>query len=115
MEIKTTLKPGRNGTRKLTKEYGDQLICVRYRYDKQKGKRYKTIELIIDEQDWQPGTCIQADKIVKLKIGFGETQLRELIKQANGYWNINEKCWEISYQKAMELGLENRIVDEFGL
>ena len=34
MEIKATLAPGQNGTKRLLKEYGDQLVCVRYRYDK---------------------------------------------------------------------------------
>jgi hypothetical protein len=52
MEVKVTLKPGQNGTKHLVEQYGDQLICVRYRYDKVKRKRYKTIELIIDEQAW---------------------------------------------------------------
>ena len=30
MEVKSTLLPGVNGTRSLFKEYGDQLVCVRY-------------------------------------------------------------------------------------
>jgi len=40
--IGTTLRPGQKGTRELLKSYGDQLVCVRYRYDKTRGKRYKT-------------------------------------------------------------------------
>lgn len=55
MEVKVTLKPGQNGTKHLVEHYGDQLVCVRYRYDKVKRKRYKTIELIIDEQAWIEG------------------------------------------------------------
>ena len=27
------LKPGQKGTKKLTAEYGDRPVCVRYRYD----------------------------------------------------------------------------------
>jgi hypothetical protein len=50
-EVRTTLAPGQNGTKRLLRQYGDQLVCVRYRYDKLRGKRLKTIELIIDEQD----------------------------------------------------------------
>ena len=34
MEIKRTLLPGQAGTRELLRRYGDQLVCVRYRYDK---------------------------------------------------------------------------------
>lgn len=54
MKVKSTLTPGQKGTKQLTKEYGEQLICVRYRYDSSRLKRYKTVELIVDEQDWAP-------------------------------------------------------------
>jgi hypothetical protein len=54
MKVKSTLAPGRKGTKQLTEQYGDQLVCVRYRYDEVKQKRYKTVELIVDEQDWTP-------------------------------------------------------------
>jgi hypothetical protein len=43
MEVKATLAPGQNGTKQLLKQYGDQLICVRYRYNKARQKRFKTI------------------------------------------------------------------------
>lgn len=33
MKIRTVIKPGQRGTKSLVKEYGNQLICVRYRYD----------------------------------------------------------------------------------
>ena len=42
MDVKATLLPGANGTKALLREYGDQLVCVRYRYDNKKHKRYKT-------------------------------------------------------------------------
>ena len=31
MDVKATLAPGQNGTKKLLKQYGDQLVSVRYR------------------------------------------------------------------------------------
>lgn len=54
MKVKSTLSPGSKGAKQLTEQYGDQLICVRYRYDETKQKRYKTVELIVDEQEWAP-------------------------------------------------------------
>jgi len=39
MQIKSTLKPGQNGTKQYLKQYGKQLACVHYRYDKQWQKR----------------------------------------------------------------------------
>jgi hypothetical protein len=38
-----------NGTKRLTEQYGDRLIRVRYRHDQQSGKRYTTVDLVEDE------------------------------------------------------------------
>jgi hypothetical protein len=46
MRIRLTLKPGQEGTKQLTEKYGASLVCIRYRYDKKRGKRWKTVELI---------------------------------------------------------------------
>ena len=54
MIVRQKLSPGQRGTKKLLKTYGDQLVCVRYRCDAQRKKRFKTVELVIDEGDWQP-------------------------------------------------------------
>lgn len=111
MEVKATLAPGQNGTKLLLKEYGDQLVCVRYRYDKARQKRLKTVELIIDERDWIPGVTIPTDKLVGVKIGFGETELRERVKKSGGYWNPEKKSWMLSFHKVLQMGLERRMVD----
>ncbi len=47
------LKLGQKGTKRLLAEYGDRLICVRYRYDAQRKKRFKTVELLVAERDWE--------------------------------------------------------------
>ena len=33
MRVRLLLKPGQKGTKQLLTQYGDRLICVRYRYD----------------------------------------------------------------------------------
>lgn len=111
MDVKATLAPGQNGTKRLLKKYGDQLVCVRYRYDKARQKRFKTIELIIDEQDWIQGVTIPADRRVLIEIGYGETELREKVKQAGGFWNPEKRAWLLSYHKVLQMGLERRMVD----
>ncbi len=112
MEIRATLLPGQNGTKQLLKKYGDQLVCVRYRYDKERRKRFKTIELVVDEQDWIPGVTIPADKLVLVRVGFGEMELRERIKAEGGFWYAEKKAWQLSYRKVLELGVERRILDK---
>ena len=54
MEIKATMKPGQNGTKRYMEKYGDRLLCVRYRYDKPKGRRFTTVELIEEDARWAP-------------------------------------------------------------
>lgn len=49
MRTRLTLIPGQNGTKSLLERYGDRLVCVRYRYDEKKEKRYKNVELIFEE------------------------------------------------------------------
>ena len=56
MKVKRILHPGQPGTKKLVKRYGDNMLCVRYRYDENKMMMYKTIEIIIDEKPWQGKT-----------------------------------------------------------
>lgn len=112
MDVKATLSPGANGTKALLKKYGDQLVCVRYRYDKQRHKRLKTVELIVEEKDWHPGTVSYPDRRVYLRIAYGEAELRELIKRHGGYWSPEKKAWHLSYRKVVELGLEKRMMDE---
>ena len=38
----------------LLAQYGDRLICVRYRYDAQRKKRLQTVELVVAEPNWEP-------------------------------------------------------------
>lgn len=54
MQARLKLKPGQKGTKKLVELYGSRLVCVRYRYNEARQKRFKTVELIVEELDWTP-------------------------------------------------------------
>lgn len=43
-----SLSPGQKGTIRMYEKYGDDLFCVRYRYNRKLGIRIKTVELIVD-------------------------------------------------------------------
>jgi hypothetical protein len=43
MKTLLVLQPGNRGTRKLWAEYGQRLVCVRYRYDERLKRRLKTV------------------------------------------------------------------------
>ena len=116
MHIRSTVQPGQRGTKKLLTQYGDRLVCVRYRYDEQRQKRLKTIELIIEEESWTPFKVPPpADILVPLRIAPVEVTLRQQVKQVGGRWDPRRQVWEIRYAQAVALGLAERIIDSKGL
>lgn len=56
MEVLKTLVPGRSGTHRYQRQYGDRLVAVRYRHDPQKKRRLTTVELIVDEAPFEKRT-----------------------------------------------------------
>lgn len=117
MKTKLNLKPGQRGTKKLCEKYGDSLVRVRYRYDEIRRKRYKTVELIIEEKDWEPieksGNAEKIHsaepKLAGVRIGLGEVDLQQKAREAGGIWNRQIGLWEIEYEKALQAGMEDRI------
>lgn len=109
MDVRATLKPGQNGTLHLTRQYGDRLVCVRYRYDKARRMRYKTVELIVEEKPWFPPYQEDPARKVLVQVGYGEPEIRDQVKTAGGYWDPEQKAWVLQYQKVLELKLEKRI------
>ena len=111
MRVRLKLKPGQRGTKHLSRQYGDRLICVRYRYDEETKKRYTTVELIVSEEPWKT-FGLKPDSIVRLKIAWDEIDLRQKIKDSGGRWSKKTKTWKLPYKTARKLGLAKRIVVE---
>jgi hypothetical protein len=109
MRARRTLTPGQKGTKKLLRQYGSQLVCVRYRYDTERCLRFKTVELIVEQAPWSPPTRIAGATLVGVRVGAKEVELQRQVKQAGGRWNPAERVWEMPYSRAMALGLKNRI------
>jgi hypothetical protein len=112
MKIRRILQPGQPGTKKLLERYGDNLVCVRYRYDNEKMMMFKTIEIIVDTKPWQVETKkISKNKIMSIRIAIDEIELRMRVKVAGGKWDPKRQVWQLAYEKVTELGLSDRIVD----
>jgi hypothetical protein len=109
MRVRLKLKPGQRGTKHLLKQYGDRLVCVRYRYDEKSRKRYTTVELIEDEKPWEPVGC-KSNSIIQVQVSFDEVDLRQKVKNAGGKWSKSSKTWKIPYKTACDLGIKDRIV-----
>ena len=113
METRLTLRPGQNGTKKLVAQYGERLIRVRYLYDAKRQKRYKTVELIIEETAWTPGARSQhrPDDRVLVRIGYGEAELRRRLLSHGAVWRPRLRLWEIRWRAVRTLGIEWRVVE----
>ncbi len=83
-------------------------MCVRYRYDEVQRKRYKTVELVVEEHEWMP-----EDTLVCIRVAWGEKDLGVKVKQAGGKWLPEKKLWELPYGKVVALELVERIVRDW--
>lgn len=113
MKTHCHLKPGQKGTKRLVEQYGESLLCVRYRYDEQRGVRIKTVELVVEEKAWQPPLRFKDDDIVPIAVNYSETDLREKLRQARAKWNPQDKIWLAQYRFIRNTVLESRIPEEF--
>jgi hypothetical protein len=106
-----TLLSGQPGTKKWKAKYGENLVCVRYKYDTVRKIKIKTVELKVDEEPWEINRGkIPANKIVGIKVEYGEVQLGKLVRRAGAKWNRAERLWKMKYQDVVNLGLTGRIM-----
>jgi hypothetical protein len=106
-----TIKAGKKGTKKFVDKYGPSLLYVRYYYDIKRQKRITTVELLLDEKSWVPKK-INPNKLVHIKVQWGESEIAQRIKQSGGKWIQEKKVWEIPFGKVKELGIQNRMTEE---
>jgi len=122
MEIRTVRKPGDQGTQALMQKYGARLVCIRYRYDPARKKRFKTVELIVAEQDWQPpepppqedkATGLSPKRYYTRRVGVRlshlESELRKKTMAAGGMWDPAERLWFLPEEEVRKLGPVQRV------
>jgi hypothetical protein len=111
MRTRLTLHPEQDGAKQLHEQYGDQLVCVRYRYDETTKERWKTVELIIEKRAWEPPPPRwSADTVVAVQVAATDRGVRQQVKTAGGKWNPRRLVWELPYGQVLALGLMDRIV-----
>jgi hypothetical protein len=115
MRTKRKMRPGDPGTKKYVTKYGNELVCVRYRYDDEKQMRYTTVELIVESGPRKERTTNlfpkTSDGNVYLKISPDEDALIEQIKLFGAEWDENRKLWKISSEHIKELTLSERVIN----
>lgn len=111
MKARLTLQPGQDGTKKLVEKYGDRLLYIRYRYDPERKRRVKTVELVEEEVPWLPehGRLLRTT-VLGIQVAASEGRLQRQVRQAGGTWDAVHKVWYLPYAQIRELDLEDRIV-----
>jgi hypothetical protein len=116
MKTRLTLRPGRNGTKAMTRKYGARLIAVRYIYDEAARRRYKTVELIEDVVLWVPPALRGRYQWVTVLVDPHDRATQDRLVLA-GAWRSPDRSgardsWELDYATAVRMGLKDRIVRE---
>ena len=111
-EVRKTLRPGKRGTRKLAKAFGDRLVCVRYRYDRKRGLRWTTVELVVSApRRWAPKPLPSAGALVYVRTGPKDWDLRRRLASSSGVCrDAILDLWRMRYETAIRLGLKKRLV-----
>lgn len=111
-----SLKRFQNNSKKTWKQFQElfHLVCIRYRCDDKQNKKIKTVELIVESKTWySKQKWSPPNKIMYLRIQYGEIRLAKLVKEAGGKWNREKRAWEFSLGEVIALGLENRIIKDY--
>jgi hypothetical protein len=84
-----------------------------------KSKRYTTVELIVNEGEWEKAIDKELTKQpinnsdrLDIYVAKYERIVREKVKAAGGIWRARQQLWESPYGLTIKLGLEERIIDE---
>jgi hypothetical protein len=110
MRARRSLAPGQKGTKKLLRQYGAQLVCVRYRDDTEHRLRCTSVERIIEQALWLPApTRTAGATLVGVRVDANEVALQREVKHADGRWNPAARVWEVPYNRATALGLNDRL------
>ena len=88
---------------------------VRYLYDEARGRRLRTVELVVEETPWR-GRARRPRRDdhdpVRVRIGWRETELRVAVKKAGAVWRPAKKAWELTWQAVRALGIQHRVLSE---
>lgn len=107
LRVTKTLEPNQAGAVRLAQQYGDALLCVRYRQDAKGLTRYTTVELIVDQASIAP----KSTRVVGVRIRFEEEELRLRVRNAGARWDKEAKLWRMPLSVACALGLTKRVVE----
>ena len=106
--VTKTMWPGQRGTLRWMSQFGDALVCVRYRRERGAAgrQRYTTVELLIDNAPFT--RRLRRDTLYAVRIDYAEAALRARAKALGAQWVAAEKRWLLTGAAAKLLGITDR-------
>lgn len=108
LQVTKKLAPEQPGAKKLATRFGEQLVCVRYRQDAEAGRRYTTVELVVDEGPMPIDK--RTPPVVNLRVGYDERALRQAIQQQGGVWDEKLRVWRVRRDVVLDLQLQHNVL-----
>jgi hypothetical protein len=103
------LSPQQSGALKLARQYGETLVCVRYRQSEDSLIRYTTVELVVESAPLIKRPS--GDEILAVQLDHRERDLRQRIKSRGGQWDPQAHVWRLPRKLVRQLGLLKRVID----
>ena len=108
--IAKRLAPDQAGAKKLARRYGSALVCVRYRHDAERGMRYTTVELLV-EQAQLPANRAK-NTVVYVHIRHIDRAIKAQALGAGATWDIQRQAWRMTLDAAQTLGLDHALLEK---
>lgn len=99
------IKPSQRGAIKIARNYGSELLCVRYRENPDGTERLTTVELVVERVMIQK----RDDPIVSFKIKPEEVDLRRLAQSKGATYDARNQMWNLVRSEVLRMGLRSRI------
>ena len=103
--VSKTMQADARGAIKLSRKFGETLICVRYRLSPDGNQRVTTVEIEVDRVEVQK----KANPPVSAKIYASEKKLIAQAKAKGAWFNAKTRLWRMHQNDAYVLGLADRI------
>ena len=99
------IKPSQRGSIKIARNYGSELLCVRYRENPDGTERLTTVELVVERVMIQK----RDDPIVSFKIKQEEVDLRRLAQSKGATYDGKSQMWNLVRSEVLRMCLRSRI------
>lgn len=109
--VRKTMRPGQKGTSRFLRDWGDRLVCVRYRFDAKGKTRFTTVEIVASApRPWTPPRRPSPGALVYLKVDRNDWKAIRKLREARAWWDRDAGVWRTRYDVAERLRLRDRIV-----